>query len=166
MVFRVGDEGLADRPDGTRHVLEIGPLSALGRHEPERPQFLDVTLERHRPEVAPELLGRSAEAVSQVVGHLLDQTLVHVQGGIPQEGRRVVGVGAHSGILVVDQSETPSVHHEIARHEVSVAEDAGQPIALMGSTGNSTGPHLHFEVRIAGIPVDPLPLLESRGGGP
>jgi murein DD-endopeptidase MepM/ murein hydrolase activator NlpD len=40
---------------------------------------------------------------------------------------------------------------------------AGEPIARVGSTGESTGCHLHIEVRVSGTAVDPMPFFENRG---
>lgn len=43
---------------------------------------------------------------------------------------------------------------------------AGQRIGQMGSTGYSTGAHLHFQLEIDGVPVDPLPFLLGEEGTP
>jgi murein DD-endopeptidase MepM/ murein hydrolase activator NlpD len=41
--------------------------------------------------------------------------------------------------------------------------EAGQLIGRAGCTGSCTGQHLHFEVRLRGKPVDPLPFLRLAG---
>ena len=43
---------------------------------------------------------------------------------------------------------------------------AGTLVGREGSSGHSTGPHLHFEVRIGGVPIDPAPWLLARGVDP
>jgi len=44
------------------------------------------------------------------------------------------------------------------------AVDAGQPLGLVGQSGRSTGPHLHFEVWKDGLATDPLPWLRGDAG--
>jgi murein DD-endopeptidase MepM/ murein hydrolase activator NlpD len=74
--------------------------------------------------------------------------------------------------MVIDHGQGLTTLYAHLLETAVVAGDsvsAGQPIAQVGSTGNSTGPHLHFEVRSDGRPVDPelfLPAAHQRGGSP
>ena len=64
--------------------------------------------------------------------------------GVIYHGRRWSSAYAHLGTLAVRAGEKV---------------ERGQVIGRIGSSGNATGTHLHFEIRRAGAPVDPLGFL-------
>ncbi len=73
------------------------------------------------------------------------------------------GYGQAIRIVHSDGTETLYAHNSSLLVGRGEKVKAGQQIAREGSSGNVTGPHLHFEVRINGVPVDPAAWLRKRG---
>ncbi|MCX5725952.1 MAG: peptidoglycan DD-metalloendopeptidase family protein [Candidatus Saganbacteria bacterium] len=69
--------------------------------------------------------------------------------------------GYGKAVVIDHGSNTTTVYGHMSRIYVEKGDMVakGQVIGLIGSTGYSTGPHLHFEVRKSGSPVDPLGFL-------
>jgi murein DD-endopeptidase MepM/ murein hydrolase activator NlpD len=81
------------------------------------------------------------------------------------EGRVIVAGwddGGCGNIVVLDHGDRLATQYcHLSHIFVAVGQDVqrGQAIAASGSTGNSTGPHLHFGVRVNGRAVDPMSYL-------
>lgn len=84
-------------------------------------------------------------------------------------GGEVINAGSASGfgqwVRVQDNDGTITVYGHIDTIDVSQGQqvEAGEQIATMGNKGQSTGPHLHFEVIEGGSKINPVPWLEERG---
>lgn len=78
---------------------------------------------------------------------------------------RVIIAGWQRGygnVVYVDHGNGLSTRYgHLSEIDVAIGQTVtqGQTIGLVGSTGRSTGPHLHYEVRINNQPVDPKPYL-------
>ena len=71
-------------------------------------------------------------------------------------------MGTYGNLVIVSHGngiETYYAHCSKILVSVGQKVSSGQNIALVGSTGNSTGPHLHLEIRINGKPVNPQKYL-------
>lgn len=73
-----------------------------------------------------------------------------------------LGRRSYGRYIVVDHGNGIStLYAHLSSMSVSVGQrvTAGQTIGITGSTGNSTGPHLHFEIRVNGRHVNPRPYI-------
>jgi murein DD-endopeptidase MepM/ murein hydrolase activator NlpD len=75
--------------------------------------------------------------------------------GVKQGYGNVIEIDHGNGLL------TRYAHMSRFAARVGQPVDAGAVIGAIGNTGRSTGPHLHFEVRIHDRPVNPRPFLEA-----
>ncbi len=92
-----------------------------------------------------------------------DPIVAAVAGTVTFSGWR----GGYGNLVIVTNGNTDYYYAHASELLVSEGTEVkvGQLLALVGSTGNSTGSHLHFEVRVDGDYVDPLPILETTAAG-
>ena len=97
--------------------------------------------------------------VSAVYGETVG---VSMSGTVRFAGRR----GGYGNLVVVDHGHGVSTYYaHLSAVAVSegTAVSAGELIGYVGSTGRSTGPHLHYEVRANGHPLDPATSIAFDG---
>jgi Peptidase family M23/Putative peptidoglycan binding domain len=95
-------------------------------------------------------------------------TPIHA-GGVGVVSFAGFNTGGYGNLVVISHRlgfESWYAHMSVIAASAGQRVSGGQTIGYVGSTGHATGPHLHFEVRHFGTPVDPTPyLLGYRAAG-
>jgi len=152
--------------DAARDSLELGAGAATRAEQ--------WHLHVDESELLPPVAGRVSSAYGERVDPLTGELDFHggldlaapagtpvraaAAGTVAFSGRR----GAAGNLVELrhrDGTSTSYAHLQSMRVAAGETVAAGQVLGAVGSTGRSTGPHLHFTVERSGDPVDPAPLI-------
>jgi murein DD-endopeptidase MepM/ murein hydrolase activator NlpD len=90
------------------------------------------------------------------------QVKTTMDGQVIHAGWNTQGYG---NLVIVENGAYRTYYAHLSSIPVSVGDEvkAGTVIGLSGSTGNSTGPHLHYEIRENKVAIDPAPITLGAG---
>ncbi|MEU4980292.1 peptidoglycan DD-metalloendopeptidase family protein [Streptomyces sp. NPDC021969] len=171
-----GADDFADRASRTQERIDLKAQQAA---EKKRAAQEAARKERLRPKFALPVAQHGLSAYYGQAG--INWMSVHTGIDFPVSyGTKVMAAtdgtvrtqynSAYGNMMIVtakDGTETWYCHLSSYQVPSGTTVKAGDAIAFSGNSGNSTGPHLHFEVRPAGgSSIDPLPWLRSHGISP
>lgn len=175
---------LVSPEDFTETQLEAGiaELSALIEVKSDRLNMLEVMLLQQTmqqsmlPDARPVDVGYNSSSFGRRVDPFTGRTAFHegldftaavgtpiyaAAGGVVTVSEQMPDYGKIVKISHGSGMETRYAHASELLVKVGEVVKKGQLIARVGSTGRSTGPHLHFEVRRDGAPLDPRKFLQQ-----
>jgi murein DD-endopeptidase MepM/ murein hydrolase activator NlpD len=96
------------------------------------------------------------------IGILSRLRVVAAAGGRVEATGYLPGYEGYGNVVLIDHRDGhETLYAHLSQVDVQQGEwvSAGGPLGLAGCTGSCTGTHLHFELRVHGEAVDPLPFL-------
>lgn len=108
-----------------------------------------------------------AEHGGQDFGSYTGDQIVAVAAGVVTDVAYAGPYGLRTVVTLPDGTELWYCHQNGTTVYPGQAVDVADPIGTVGSSGNSTGPHVHLEVRPdGGLPIDPMDWLRAAGLSP
>lgn len=140
---------ITGNPSSSGYIFPVAGLSKANISNKSYPSYAGHT----GVDVNIGVTGKSVVAVKD--GTVVTSTALKNSDGSYRSYGEYVVINHHDGTM------TLYAHMLAGSRKVSEGQTVkqGQVIGTVGSTGNSTGTHLHFEVRVNGRPVNPLPYL-------
>jgi murein DD-endopeptidase MepM/ murein hydrolase activator NlpD len=173
-------------PDTTASLNKVNSLSAgdgAGIEASTRQTLVDTRASRAQRRAGTPIPQTIPEWVRPCQGPL--SSLFAVRWGVPHKGvdlacpygtvvhAAAAGVvkfadwnGGYGRLVIVDHGNgvtTRYGHNSKFLVKAGQRVEAGDPLSEVGSTGFSTGPHCHFEVRLGEEAINPLPWMKARG---
>jgi murein DD-endopeptidase MepM/ murein hydrolase activator NlpD len=119
-----------------------------------------ITLEFGNSDLPYEIMHTGID-IANPQGKIGDNISPFMDGTVIYAGETAIGYGKH--IIIDHGNNVTSLYGHLDKVLVYKGEKVtiNDVIGKMGSTGWSTGPHVHFQINVFGIPVNPRVFLES-----
>ena len=159
--YRSGTPSREESPERTRKPAEPAPTAPTRFTPPIRNYSLRRLTSRFGVRRDPRYGTREFHHGIDIKARMGEDVLASAPG-------RVIFAGNQSGfgkVVIMDHGKrfcTVSAHLSAMRVSEGEWVERGAVIGRVGRSGNATGTHLHFEIRVAGKSVDPLHYLTSE----